>query len=349
MSTAHVTPSPELRAEVDRMLQRISFVQHLNHLGESARFLDILDALKNYSTAELAQDGELGAAFGWSVYQTHSWDRRRLLGFARQLRSAVSLRSDAQLLHRCRNLEAVLLCHLGDLPQAEQIWKEEALSCLDMGYKRGELYVWGNLAMVFTMQGHLEEALSCYQRALSLRDLANPFFVANTYNNMGIAYLLAGRLDEAEHAVATSLQQLAAGGTGESLRPTYLISFGLVLVAKGDQRAARAIAMRVAELDLTANSRAELNRLMGLICIREGDVDGAERHLAAALAEARALGERILVAEILEGQGELFETRGELDAAKERFLASEAVYMELPSTWHANRVRGKAEALAGPV
>lgn len=346
MSTMHVTPSAELRNEVDRVLERMSFVQELEDLMDRGQHPQVLRLLEEYSQSRLVQDPELGIRYAWCLYHTHAWERRRLLAFAEQLRPACYQHPLNEYLHRCRNLEAVLRYHLGDLAAAEQIWREEIIACVADGYEFGEMIAWSNLGMLTDVRGRSDEAIAFFQRALSLdARVGRPFAILNTYNNIAMSYLLAGRLQQAEHAVMLGLQKLAESGGGEAWRPWFLLTLGQVLTAKNDQRAARAVATRIDQMSLSRLGRAELARLLGIISFGEGSLTEADEHLSFALQEASDLGERLLEAEVLEARGEVQVAWGDPHQARERYLAAEAIYLELPSEWRAAQARARADAL----
>jgi tetratricopeptide (TPR) repeat protein len=331
---------------VDRVLERIALVRRIDDLVINGHYGAALGILGGYSVPELAQDAELGVPFAWSVHHSGIWERRELLAFAQKLRSSCEQHADSALLHRCRNLEAVLTHHLGDSAAAEQIWREEVVACAADGDVRGEMFAWSNLGMVADTQGRIEESLAFFQRALSLADQVGVLAASvTTYNNLGMVYLTAGRPREAEQAIMTALQRSSGLETEGEVRPFLLISLAQALTAQGDQRAARAVAMRVAGTGANSLLQAELDRLLGVISIREGQFEEAEARLSTALQGAREVGERLLVAQVLETEGELFEVRCQIREAVERYLAAEAVYLELPSEWRAARARARADAL----
>lgn len=331
------------------MLEWMELVQRVDDLNEAGSFDEVLDALSDFTPSQLTEAPELGVNYAWALYFTHRWERDRMLSFVEQMRLFCLRRPSPTLLLRLDLLLGTLLFHRGELDAAEELYRLVVLRSSEVGFVRGEVGAWTGLGMIADLRGNLDEALACYDRCVPVLPFVSLAVQRGAVHySRGVVLLHAGRPLDAQDAFRRAAG-IAAAAEMPGIWATVVIALALATSDVGDQAVARAITERLLSLpvgsELTGHQRAAASRVMGLIAVRQGRLSEAESLLAGGLAEARACGDRLLVAEILEVQGELADRRDDVVEARACYLTAEMVYRELSSAWRAAQVRRLADVL----
>jgi tetratricopeptide (TPR) repeat protein len=116
-------------------------------------------------------------------------------------------------------------------------------------------------------QGRLDEAVACYQRALTLRPEC-----ADAHYHLGIHYLHAGNLDEAERAWRTGLRHVPG-------HAHMLAALTTLLGGKLPAEDVATLRQRVADGDLTDSQRSALHFGLAHVLDAQGEYGAAAEHL----------------------------------------------------------------------
>jgi diguanylate cyclase (GGDEF)-like protein/putative nucleotidyltransferase with HDIG domain len=228
---------------------------------------------------------------------------------------------DRNALGHALNILAAARWREGDLELAQQLFHDALQRGTSTTDPRLHVDVTTNLGSLAKIRGDFREALRYYQDALahgrrhSLLDN-----IVGTLNNLGIANMELGRLDEADDAFTEALTIANALG-GLSLRIELEVNFAMLAIERRDYEEAKrrcdhGMSLAAHLGDARANGEAE--KVYGIIARETGDLVAAEQHLQ----RARAMGAAVRDL-TLEGDAsrELAELYGRLGRNRETLQA----------------------------
>jgi Tfp pilus assembly protein PilF len=191
-----------------------------------------LGALVVLSTGCNSTDDEVRQLRARSLYEQglrSLADKQVSLGFT-SLKEAVQLDPGNATF---RNALGVLLLDLRKPGEAEAEFKKATE--LDPNYAEAE----HNLGLAFAEQGHYEQAVTAYRKALSMPVYSSPEVA---YYNLGRAYTQLGKYRDAEEALRTAIQ------LEPKLGAAYY-QLGVVFVSTGRRDEAKPLFRRARDLD----------------------------------------------------------------------------------------------------
>ena len=201
----------------------------------------------------------------------------------------------------------------GQLDDAVRLFHEALERGPDRTDPRFHVDVMTNLGSLAKIRGDFREALRCYQDALAqgrrhslLED------VLGTLNEVGIAYMALGRLDEAEDAFTEGLAIANALG-GLSIRIKLEVSHASLHIEKGDHAEAKRRCESAAKLAAhrgDSRASAAVAKVHGIIARETGELAQAEAHLVHARELASAVKDPELEGDVNRELAELFDRLG---------------------------------------
>src|SRR5439155_11773646 len=224
----------------------------------------------------------------------------------------------------------VTLINLGQL-YTERSRYEEALKAFkealqiqrDVGNENVQAFCLNNIGNVYLAKGLASDALTYYERALELRKKDNvPSQIGETLHNLGEASLKAGDYGQSldYHLKALELFRSSGDKNGAAIQ-SY--SMGTIFEYQGRYGAAlksKEEAFKTfRELQDRGFWMAEILSGYGNSLSQVGRYDEAQKHLTEAMALARELHNKTLVAQILNFQGDTFYYRGDIKSAEGMF------------------------------
>jgi tetratricopeptide (TPR) repeat protein/predicted Ser/Thr protein kinase/TolB-like protein len=224
----------------------------------------------------------------------------------------------------------VTLYNLGELytersryDDALKSYKESLQIQRDVGDENQQAFCLNNIGNVYLAKGQSSDALTYYERALELRKKANiPSQVGETLHNLAEASLKGGDYGQSldYHLKALELFRSSGDKSGAAIQ-SY--SMGTIFEYQGRYGAAlksKEEALKTfRELQDRGFWMAEILSGYGNSLSQVGRYDEAQKNLTEAMALARELKNKTLVAQILNFQGDTFYYRGDLKSAENLF------------------------------
>ncbi len=207
--------------------------------------------------------------------------------------------------------------------EALKVYKESLQIQRDVGNENNQALCLNNIGNIYLAKGQSSDALTYYERALELRKKANiPSQVGETLHNLAEASLKAGDYGQSldYHLKALELFRSSGDKSGAAIQSysmgtifEYQGRYGAALKSKED-------ALKTfRELQDRSFWMAEILSGYGNSLSQVGRYDEAQKNLAEAMALARELKNKTLVAQILNFQGDTFYYRGEIKSAADLF------------------------------
>jgi tetratricopeptide (TPR) repeat protein len=193
----------------------------------------------------------------------------------------------------------------------------------------------------YFLQGDLHHALPLLERAVGLCEDADlPFFFSLLAADLGAAYVLCGRVDEAVRLLERALEQATASGRmgGQGGQARLLFTLGEAHLRTGRLEEARMLAARTLEYFRTHQERgveAYALRLLGDIATQRApsEVEEADASYRQALTLSEELGMRPLVAHCHLGLGTLYAKTGQRELARTELSAAIDLYHAMDMTF----------------
>jgi len=179
----------------------------------------------------------------------------------------------------------------------------------------------------YLRQGNLHQALPLLERAVSICEDADlPFHFSLLAPDLGAAYVLCGRADEAVRLLERVLEQTTSSGRVGGQAP-LLFTLGEAHLRAGRLEEARTLAARALEHTRTYQERgheAYALRLLGDIATHcdPPEIEEAEASYRQAMALAEELGMRPLVAHCHLSLGTLYARTGQREQARAELSAA---------------------------
>jgi tetratricopeptide (TPR) repeat protein len=212
---------------------------------------------------------------------------------------------------------SLCLAEMGAFAEGMAIGEEGLHIAEAVNHPASLVYAYRSVGVPYLRQGDLHQALPVLERAVGLCEEADlPFYFSLLAPDLGAAYVLCGRVDE-----AVRLLERALSSGGMAGRAPQLSALGEAHLHAGRMEEASTLAARALELARTYQQRsheAYTLRLLGEIAIHRDppEVAQAEASYRQALALAEELGMRPLVAHCHFGLGSLSLKLGRLEPAR---------------------------------
>jgi len=224
----------------------------------------------------------------------------------------------------------ITLINLGELyrerskyEDALKAYKESLQIQRDVGDEYRQALCLNNIGIVYLTKGQPSDALTYYERALELRKKTNvPSEVGESLHNLGEASLKAGDYGQSldYHLKALELFRSSGDKSGAAIQ-SY--SMGTIFEYQGRYGAAlksKEEALKsYRELQDRSFWMAEILSGYGNSLSQVGRMDEAQKNLTEAMALAKELQNKTLIAQILNFQGDTFYYRGDIKSAEELF------------------------------
>jgi predicted ATPase/class 3 adenylate cyclase/Tfp pilus assembly protein PilF len=265
-------------AEVAR--QRLQAgLQLARHAGATTTTARLLVALGSRQ----AQDGDLGDA----------------LASLREAGRLASLVSHPELLALALNAVAGVKCEQTRFDEARVDYEQALALARELGDRRLEGGVLGNLGGLHHDRGELDLARSLYEQALALaQDVGDQRWEGNAHCNLGLLMLEQG---SGEPARAQFEQALAMARQSGHVRLSYFVQCNLGLLLAGEGRLPEArqhLEQAVAGAVAASDRRAEgqFRGPLGLVLARQGHLAAAQASLDLGEQRLQALDDRLSLA-----------------------------------------------------
>ncbi len=237
----------------DRQLVRI---EQLRRLIETRQYWELERNLIGLDREHLILEREFG--YSLAVAWLHLRRSREGLRLTQELLRATSVEDDA-LSHRIELLHAHFLILQSRLAEA----RASATRCVASGTAASSAKFAASsnncLGIVLCQQGEWEMAVTQLFRTLTTyREIGNPYGIAASSHNLGMAYRYMGRFEEAESFFSDAATYYATDGIAEEAIFTEA-ERALAILGLGDGR----LAMKMARRALERCRRLDNNELLG--------------------------------------------------------------------------------------
>ena len=242
---------------------------------------------------------------------------------------------------RSRTQLALCLAEMGVFVEGIAVG-EEGLRIAEAVQHLGSLVsAYQSIGRPYFLQGDLHQALPLLERAVGICEDADlPFFFSLLAADLGAAYVLCGRVDEAVRLLERVLEQATASGRmgGQGGQARLLFTLGEAHLRAGRLEEARLLAARTLEYFRTHQERgveAYALRLLGDIATHRApsEVEEADASYRQALTLAEELGMRPLVAHCHLGLGSLYAKTRQREQAHTELSAAIALYHTMDMTF----------------
>jgi DNA-binding SARP family transcriptional activator len=208
------------------------------------------------------------------------------------------------------------------------------------GHEHGCALVLRNLAYVDGLQGHTEEMMAKYDKALRfLGDADDHIGAAHVMRSQAKYWLSVGEIDKAERLLEQALATAREVGCAR-VEAQVLHTFADLHVITGEYEQAREELNRVLRVVRNGGDRiGEAHALygLGIVRYREGRLDSAATAVTHALELARGSGDRLIEAKALYTLGEIEIAQGDDESGTGRVRCAMRLFQELGSTAWAAR------------
>jgi tetratricopeptide (TPR) repeat protein len=243
------------------------------------------------------------------------------------------------------------LGELGEFAEGLACGEEAARIAEAAGHLGTAIFTQKRLGQLALCQGNLQHAIPVLERALAHSRTANiPLLLAGSMQELGLAYALSGRVDEALPLLEQSMEQLSAAGQSDgspamlSLGEAYLLADRL---GNAVQLAERALTLSRDRKE--RGCQAWALRLLGEIARHSYalDIAQAEIHYHQALALAEELGMRPLQAHCHRGLGTLYNQTGQIEQARSELSTAIEMYRDMEMTFWLPETEAALAAVEG--
>lgn len=263
---------------------------------------------------EAASGREASALLRW-IARTHQvdGDAEVALDCLEAALAIAEVNGDLASIGHATNLKAIVRWQQGMTDEAEQLYLAARETALRAGEAKLAAMTSQNLGVLANIRGDFDLARRHYEASLAdYRVLGLPHDVCVALNNLGLLHTHQHHWSEAAAAYNEALQ--IADILGDvSTRIMVQANVAEHWVAQGALDKARALCDEASEASRNANddrTRAQLEKLYGIIAREQGDLATAESHLTTAEQLARARHDLLLVAESARERAELHLRQG---------------------------------------
>jgi tetratricopeptide (TPR) repeat protein len=238
---------------------------------------------------------------------------------------------------RCRTYLSLCLAEVGAFAEGIAVGQAGLRIAEAVQHPVSLVEAYRSVGLPYLRQGNLHQALPLLERAAGLCEEADlPFFFSLVAPNLGAAYVLGGRVDEAVRLLEQVLEQTTSSGRMGGQAP-LLFALGEAHLRAGRLEEAHTLAARALDHVRTYQERgneAYALRLLGDIAAHREPpaVEEADASYRQSLALAEELGMRPLMAHCHLGLGTLYAKMGQQQAHAE-LSAAIALYRALEMTF----------------
>lgn len=136
-----------------------------------------------------------------------------------------------------QNVVGLITLDQGDLPTAEQAFRQTLAGAKALNDPAGEAAALGNLGLVYAHQGKGELAKTYFHLSIAVNKGTNPALDGNQYCNLGREYVRQRKMSEAEESYNAALD-IFTYAKDKTCLPSTLIGLGIVREDRGDYRGA---------------------------------------------------------------------------------------------------------------
>ena len=235
-------------------------------------------------------------------------------------------------------------------PEAEAAYNEALELARSSGNARTAVSALNNLAIVQTIQGKLDDAISQYQECVVLYEgLDESAGVARSYANMGMTYA-----DKREWATAMSCYEkafhLAEEDGALELIANIHLSRAELLLELGDSALAAPACAKALDIYRQTNDRlgeADAFRLLGMVFTRREQWTNAEKLFEQSIEINRQFEHKLGEAEAFRDRGRMFVTLETPRQARTDFEQALEIFREVGALADVERVQALIDSLPG--
>jgi tetratricopeptide (TPR) repeat protein len=233
-----------------------------------------------------------------------------------------------------RNLLALALAERGEFVEAIARCTEAIQIAEAVGHPSSVTVGYRGMGILHLRRGDLHHATLALEHGLEVcQGVDSPPLFHAVRSALGYAYALSGRSAEAIPLLEEAVERPVLGATveGKSLRTLWLREAYLLAGREADARGAAQRALALARQYKERGHEAYTLRLFGEIAARKDppDIGNAEDHYRQALALAKELGMRPLIAHCHVGLGKLYRRIGNRQQAQEHLNTGTAMMREM--------------------
>lgn len=241
---------------------------------------------------------------------------------------------DRPSLRRAVNMRGAAAFALGTVDDAAARWNAALAIATSDADVLLSAQATNNLGIVAALRGDAEQAIACYQRAITAyQRLGNPRGLAESWHNIAISLRTRGELDAAEDA---ELRAIEFATEAANMRLVMMAQVGRAEVAlrRGDASWARVMAQRAAAHFATLPDfllESDAQRVIADANARLGRAAEADVAMARALELAREHGHATQEAQALQTKAQMLRARGDLAGARRDGEAARDAFSRLGS------------------
>jgi tetratricopeptide (TPR) repeat protein len=260
-------------------------------------------------------------------------------------------RGGNDLLSRRRlNLEGAICFDLGRIADAEVAWRTLLSNASASGDEEHVARANHNLGAIYTLHLRAEEAIASYERAMAAyRAFGNRRALAQCHMNLGLTYRELHFAPKADNHFLQAIRYAAADNSEDEVAGAEQERALLIYSEQRDARLARVTAQRALHRFEALQEEAgvgEALRIIGLIELGERDDAAARAHLRGACERARATGNRLLEAEVMEAIAALEDRANDTEGARDLRAHAQQIFSEIGAEEWGRRERDRVLALS---
>jgi tetratricopeptide (TPR) repeat protein len=204
--------------------------------------------------------------------------------------------------------------------------------------KKGLMYIYNKIGQVLNNMGKLDDALSYYNRSLSLaRELGDTYMQASVLNNIAYIFDLKG---ESNKAIGYYEESLSLTTNEKDKAPTYN-NIAMIYYTKGDYQKAVEYFQKAIEIDEKYGNYHGVSILklnLGNTYRKMEDYENAEKYLSEGLEGVKRVSDKYWVATGCRYSGWFLKDKGDKKGAKEYYNLAYKLYKSIGAEGYAQSV-----------
>ncbi|MFQ5945749.1 MAG: AAA family ATPase [Anaerolineae bacterium] len=247
-----------------------------------------------------------------------------------------------------RSYAGLFLAYLGDFAAASQLGEDAVRTAESAGHAESLAAACWGLGRLFTIQGHLHEAIAYLERAVGIGHERKAEYLLPVHASaLGHVYALSGRIDEGLQLLEQAVERKpstvpAAIGVFIRLTEAYLLAGRLAEAMQWTQQI-----LRLGQLHGHRLYEGDALRILGEIHLHRAppEFGGAEASYRQALAMADELGMRPLLARCHLGLGKLYRRTGDRPKAQEHLTMTATMLRQMDMRFWLEQAEAELKAL----